>query len=315
MLPSTVTDLGTWTFEGCTALKYVKLPTSVTQIGDGVFYNCSGLEFITIPASVNRFGEDVFNGCTALQSFYYLGTSFPITFENGNLFYNIENGDDKRPKIYTKPGYVDKMQSSLDGKCNWLQPFVFDAIPYTPANDYTTFCRDFDVDFSAATGLKAGVALPDAYSDGQVTFTVKESVPAYLGVLLKGTAGNTYNLKIAESTPDPVYDSPLKGVVFDITLQQIDGSNTNFVLSGGVFKKIKADGGNTIPAGKAYLQLPTSSGSAPNFTFSFEDDITGINMIQGDELKMNGYYNLAGQHVANPTKGLYIINGKKVVVK
>ena len=310
----TMTLIEGWTFYGCTSLKYCKIPATVVTIGQSSFQGCTSLTSITIPASVNQFGEDVFNGCTALQSFYYLGTSFPITFENGNLFYNIENGDDKRPKIYTKPGYVENMKTSLNEKCDWLKSFVFDAIPYTPAKDYTTFCRDFDVDFSAATGLKAGVALSDAYSAGNVTFTVKESVPAYLGVLLKGTAGETYSLKIAESAPDPVYDSPLKGVVFDITLPQEDGGNTNFVLSNGTFKKVNSIG-NTIPAGKAYLQLPTSTSSARDISFSFDDEPTGINKVQGVEQKDDSYYNLQGQRVSQPMKGLYIINGKKVVVK
>ena len=45
-------------------------------------------------------------------------------------------------------------------------------------------------------------------------------------------------------------------------------------------------------------------------------ETTGINAVNGSELKVNGeYYNLNGQRVANPTKGLYIVNGKKVVIK
>ena len=313
-LPSTIKDLGTWTFEGCTALKYVKLPTSVSLIGQGVFYGCSGLEFITIPASVNHFGGNVFEGCTALRSFYYLGTSFPITFENGNIFFGIENGEDKRPKIYTKPGYDDDMQSSLNGKCDWLKPFVSDEIPYTPAKEYTTFCRDFDVDFSAATGLKAGVALSSTLDEGKLTFTMKSSVPAGTGVLLKGTAGATYTLKIAESAPAAVGGNLMKGVIYNTTIGQTDGGNTNFVLSDGTFKKVNSIG-NTIPAGKAYLQLPTSTSSARDISFSFDDEPTGINMVQGIEQKDDSYYNLQGQRVSQPMKGLYIINGKKVVVK
>jgi hypothetical protein len=68
----------------------------------------------------------------------------------------------------------------------------------------------------------------------------------------------------------------------------------------------------TIPSGKPYLVVPAS---APEY-LSFTDDVTGINMVHGSELKVNGeYFNLAGQRVANPTKGLYIVNGKKVIIK
>ena len=47
-------------------------------------------------------------------------------------------------------------------------------------------------------------------------------------------------------------------------------------------------------------------------------DATGINMVNGEGLKINGsevYYNLQGQRVLYPTKGLYVVNGKKVIIK
>jgi len=50
----------------------------------------------------------------------------------------------------------------------------------------------------------------------------------------------------------------------------------------------------------------------------FGDETTGIESVQGEGVKVNGsenYYNLNGQRVAQPTKGLYIQNGKKVIVK
>mgnify|MGYP002625649802 CR=1 FL=1 len=46
-----------------------------------------------------------------------------------------------------------------------------------------------------------------------------------------------------------------------------------------------------------------------------EDTATGIHAVNGSEVNVNGYYNLNGQRVENATKGLYIINGKKVLVK
>jgi hypothetical protein len=71
----------------------------------------------------------------------------------------------------------------------------------------------------------------------------------------------------------------------------------------------------TIKPFRAYLTY-TGGGSptAPNFVI--DGEATGINAVNGSELKVNGeYYNLAGQRVANPTKGLYIVNGKKYMIK
>ena len=51
-------------------------------------------------------------------------------------------------------------------------------------------------------------------------------------------------------------------------------------------------------------------------SFSFDGDATGIEKVENAAVNANGtMFNLAGQRVAQPTKGLYIVNGKKVVVK
>ena len=62
-------------------------------------------------------------------------------------------------------------------------------------------------------------------------------------------------------------------------------------------------------------RMPTSGA---RITLVFDDEeTTGINTIKGSELKVynNAYYDLSGRRVAQPTKGLYIVNGKKVLVK
>ena len=71
--------------------------------------------------------------------------------------------------------------------------------------------------------------------------------------------------------------------------------------------------GVTIPAGKAYLQL---SAEAKVSFLSFGDDATAIESVETNNNRGNGeYYTLQGVRTSAPVKGLYIINGKKVVVK
>ena len=69
---------------------------------------------------------------------------------------------------------------------------------------------------------------------------------------------------------------------------------------------------SSAPAGIVYVNIPSS---ARDFLgFDFGDEATGVNEVKAQ--KVDGdYYNLAGQRVAQPTKGLYIVNGKKVIVK
>ena len=70
----------------------------------------------------------------------------------------------------------------------------------------------------------------------------------------------------------------------------------------------------TIPAGKAYLNV-AAAGSRLNIIFD-DNNTTSISTIaNSQEPTANSYYDLQGRRVAQPSKGLYIVNGKKVVVK
>ncbi len=85
--------------------------------------------------------------------------------------------------------------------------------------------------------------------------------------------------------------------------------------STGVFSKTTTDA-VTIDAFRGYIKATT--GNAISFldcTFDAEN-VTGITEMKGKEAQQDKrYYNLKGQVVENPTKGLYIVNGKKIVIK
>ena len=71
----------------------------------------------------------------------------------------------------------------------------------------------------------------------------------------------------------------------------------------------------TVPAGKALLPQSVVTSSVKEFTFDFgEDDADGINEVNGSGLMVNGpVYDLQGRRVQKPGKGLYIVNGKKIL--
>ena len=96
-----------------------------------------------------------------------------------------------------------------------------------------------------------------------------------------------------------------------------DGSNgvNDYVLAnhGGKVGFYKWTG-SALASGKVYLPASEVAGARDFIGF---DETTGIANINSDAKTLfNGdFFNLAGQRVANPTKGLYIVNGRKVVVK
>lgn len=176
---------------------------------------------------------------------------------------------------------------------------------------------------------KAKFTLPDGleayyckdYADGKISVVaINGVVPAETGVLLRGTAGETYTLTISNETPATVTDNALVAVTEQTTIPQIDGDYTNFGLSGGVFKKVNAAGG-TVKANRAYLHILTSElNNANAIGLVWDEETTGIRSLTPNpspRSEVSGYYTLDGRKLnSKPTqKGLYINNGRKVVIK
>ena len=144
-------------------------------------------------------------------------------------------------------------------------------------------------------------------SGDAITFSkITGSVPAGTGVLLMGTAGQAVEPIVAASGTAPATNL-LTGVTTATTVT----ADQYYGLSGNQFKKV---GAGTVSAGKALLPANEVPASARELTFVF-DEATGIKQVETSKSIIEGIYNLAGQKVQNPTKGLYIMNGKKVIIK
>lgn len=89
-----------------------------------------------------------------------------------------------------------------------------------------------------------------------------------------------------------------------------------YILSGGLFYECS---GGKLAAGKAYLNdedgVWAAAAGAPSFSIIVDGETTGIENVKGEAITNSQYYTLDGRRVAAPTKGIYIVNGKKVVVK
>jgi hypothetical protein len=133
-------------------------------------------------------------------------------------------------------------------------------------------------------------------------------------VVLKTTAtGGNLVMTQTSSTSSDSQSNSLTGVLALAGVTAASPSTTyvlNKKSSGVGFYKLTS--GNTIGYGKAYLTY--SGAGAPEF-FSF-DESTGIDATLVNSEKVNGVvYDLQGRRVSQPAKGLYIVNGKKVVIK
>jgi hypothetical protein len=92
-------------------------------------------------------------------------------------------------------------------------------------------------------------------------------------------------------------------------------SNTELAKTFGWFWGAANGAAFQIEAHRAWLAIPKSGQSAPTFGYSLDGEATGISQIENGELRIENVYDLQGRKVANPTKGLYIVNGKKLTIK
>ena len=175
------------------------------------------------------------------------------------------------------------------------------------ASGYATLSAYYPVEIS---GAKAYTATLD-FENSTITCTeiAGGQVPAGAGVLLYGDANATVTLNPI-ATAAALGSNNLMGTTQANGLTVTKGSNNYYVLSGDTFKKFTGD---TFGANKAYFEV--AAGGARALKIVFDDEATGIKAmnIEHSTLNIEHYYDLQGRRVAQPTKGLYIVNGKKVI--
>ncbi len=161
-------------------------------------------------------------------------------------------------------------------------------------------------------------ATVDENSGGTLTLNYRykkdDVVPGGTAVLLKATAAGDYTLTMqpADATAAPA-GNLLHGSDVETTTT---GGDKYYALQNGdnglgFYWKAASGAAFTSGAHKAWLALPDT----PANFFSLDDETTGVKAIENSQLTVGTYYDLQGRKVAQPTKGLYIVNGKKVIIK
>ncbi len=175
---------------------------------------------------------------------------------------------------------------------------------------YATYATKYNVEVPNDENVKV---MTVTVNDDNSTITLNEvaagtEIPAGTGILVKAAQGN-HDFVVTSTEGTKLENNSLIAATTDVTS---DGA-TFFALTKMDTKVGFAvvNKGVVIPAGKAYLSVPKASGAK---FFGLDGEATGINSVK--TAKADGaYYTLEGVKTTKPVKGLYIHNGKKIVVK
>ena len=222
------------------------------------------------------------------------------------------------------------------------------------AHWYGTFAREFDADLGIyarenneagrigafitqtagmstetdAAGVQTTKFIMKSINYGNTHVTDYDYVPAETGVLLESRSGAStpadfyYAIGEKDNVTYSLSNNIMEGVTVKDTKKQSSTSDPIFAMTTtGIFKPLKIGTDRTIPVHKAVARPKVTLSGSAKVLFVFDDgeDHNIVNAIETVEnnnvVDNNAYYNLQGQCVENPQHGVFIHNGKKVVLK
>lgn len=290
-------------FRKCTALTDLDLSTfctsKVTEMS-GMFRDCTNLKTITVSNGWNADAVEntgkMFEGCSSLKGGN--GTEY----DSNNP---IKDGTYAHVDKEGTPGYLTLTKDVfiLDITSAGMATLYFDGNLAIPDDvDEVSYCSSIN-------------------NKGEVAaHKLVEAIPASTGVYVKGVAG-CYILRKPDAS---VVVPEITNNIMTGTLEETSPAPRT-VLTLGHERSTGELGfhyftGNKISAFKAYIPVEKISASAPAISFFpikyFEDEATGISILpEVSKVEDDAIYDLAGRKVKAATKGIFIKNGKKFIVK
>ncbi|MBQ9357041.1 MAG: hypothetical protein IJT98_07115 [Prevotella sp.] len=187
--------------------------------------------------------------------------------------------------------------------------FIPDVTINLNASGFATYSAGYDFIVSGATAYQMALDLGAGTINGTAA---PAKIPAGAGILLKGEANAEVTIS-GTTDAAALTDNSLKGTTKADGTTAMVGTANYYVLSGNSFRPYT---GTEFAANKAYFEVEAAA-AARTFTMTFgEEEITAIESINTAISEGEGtVYDLQGRRVAQPQRGLYIMNGRKVLVR
>ena len=180
------------------------------------------------------------------------------------------------------------------------------------ADNWNTLCLPFAFDKSRLTAVKELSSVTENSGSYSLTFSDASTTVAGKPYIVQGSGEITLTGTNVEVVTDPV-STTKSDITFEGTFSQKYAPQNSYIISGTNFYLVDKENAVTVKPYRGYFTVQ-SAGPVKALLMDV-DGTDGIASVETTETENSAIYNLAGQRVQKAQKGLYIINGKKVVVK
>ena len=319
-VPDGIKTIGQEAFWGEEGTFSLSLPESVTTIENRAFHMARGLTSLSIPSGITYIDEECFQFCEGMQDIYCYASP-TMTWDGGMELPVFIMMTPKATQFHVAAADLDAWTTNFaDANVSFVGDLLTSKETITiGAAGMATYCSSYALDFS---GSDVVAYIATAFDGSTVTLTPITEVPSHTGIIIVGNAGNYDIQKGAGGIAD---GNLLVGTTIAKQLSQVQGDNTIFILGNDGTHGIgfyKVADNSTIAGHKAYLPLPTASlGAASSISLRFDDGTTNVRSMENGQWRMENeageWFTVDGRRVeaSRIAPGLYILRGKKVIVK
>lgn len=348
-----LTTIGTNAFYGCSNLPRVTIPVKVTSIGGGAFQNCSAITEVTINGTTApTITNTTFNGVNSAAVLYVQAGTLSqyknSTNWNSHFIKIIElgggsgEGGEGGEGGDTNPEYGTLIEIT-EGEASFSTATdkYYETIKYTRQFNNTNWQAlylPFDIDYSTLSTDFQVAYINNAHQwddneDGTIDRTEIEAIFIKSGTVRANTPylirAKSTGVKTITVTGRTVYatvensidcSSTTSKYTFTGTYNRLTSSELTgcYALSGGAWKMLEA--GSYLNPFRIYMKIESRGASFASTNLSQiqmriigDDGTTEIIEVESNSNNDGAIYDLSGRRVEKPTKGVYIINNKKVL--